>query len=365
VAGSYAASLEIELARGVLAERGQGGDVKRLAANIDCAAVLHAQAPDDPGAVVAEEVAADRRGHGRAAIHVAARYRAVAFRMAVHVHRRHELAISKGGVRKARAPLEDLPAVVGKRRDRRARSEVDLFPAALADVTDVEIAVRTVEREAPGIAQAEPDDLPRRAAAERVDPQQLAQPLVHVLGAIARIAAGASVTHTNVEPPAGIELKLAAVVIRVGLADEQQLARSRLDPTSVARAELHDARIPTLVGVVHVETVVARVLGMEGHRQQTLLATADHAVTDVEERSAQLAVDEVADPSDLLDHVEAARLRLVRSDRRHRRKAARKRADRQLLPGLLRRGRDQRRGCEERSEHSLQITRERPRRIAS
>ena len=60
-------------------------------------------------------------------------------------------------------------------------AEVDLLPCLLADIGYVQIAGCSIEREAPGIAQAVADDLPARASFRRIDPEQLAQPLVEVL----------------------------------------------------------------------------------------------------------------------------------------------------------------------------------------
>src|SRR5712691_4196227 len=103
---------EVQLAGGVLAEGGQGRDAESLASHVDGSPVLHAQAPDDPGAVVAEEVAAGRRCHSPTAVHVAAGHGAAALVVAVDVDRSDELAGSERGVRIARAALEDMPAVV-------------------------------------------------------------------------------------------------------------------------------------------------------------------------------------------------------------------------------------------------------------
>ena len=174
---------------------------------------LHAQAPDDSGAIVAEEIAAGCRGHGPTAVHVPTCHRTVAFVMAEGVNRCDEPARSERGVRIARGALKGPPPVVGECRDLGTRPVVDLFPVALSHVADVEVAVRTVEREAPGIAEPEPDDLPPSTASQRIDPEQLAELLVHVLGAIAGISGRASVTHPDVEPSARVELELAAVVI--------------------------------------------------------------------------------------------------------------------------------------------------------
>ena len=79
------------------------------------------------------------------AVHVTAGHRAAAFVMAVDVDRRDELTRSERCVRIARAALEDVPAVVREGGDLCPRPVVDLFPFALTDVADVEVAVRTIE----------------------------------------------------------------------------------------------------------------------------------------------------------------------------------------------------------------------------
>src|SRR5207247_7523975 len=119
--------------------------------------------------------------------------------------RRDELPRPERRVRVARAALEHVPAVVGQRADCGGRAVVDLLPVPLADVADVEVAVRTVEREAPRVAQAEANHLPARAALERVDPQQLPEPLCRALRAVARIAAGAAVSHADVQQPVPLD----------------------------------------------------------------------------------------------------------------------------------------------------------------
>ena len=63
---------------------------------------------------------------------------------------------------------------------------------------------------------------------QRVDPQQLAELHGHALRAVLRITGGASVAHPDVEEAVRVELQLAAVVVRVRLAHEQQLAGTRL-----------------------------------------------------------------------------------------------------------------------------------------
>src|SRR6266496_2687092 len=69
-----------------LAERGEGADVSRLAPVVDGLAVRDAQAPHDPGAVIAVEVPPARGWHRAAPIHVPAGHRAVAARVAIDLN---------------------------------------------------------------------------------------------------------------------------------------------------------------------------------------------------------------------------------------------------------------------------------------
>src|SRR5437868_182226 len=107
-------------------------------------------------------------------------------------------------------PFPAIPAVV-LAAGAPGRLEIDLLPVPLPDVGDVEVVRRTVEAEAPGVAQAEGPDLggagrgagegvARRdgvvavricgeAVAVDVDAQDLAQQGVLVLAALKRIAA--------------------------------------------------------------------------------------------------------------------------------------------------------------------------------
>src|SRR6266545_1063214 len=342
---------EVELARDVLAERRQRPDTERLAADVHRAAAVDAQAPDDSRAVVTEEVASGRRRYGPAAIDVPTGYGAGTAVVVVDVNRRDELSRSERRVRIARAALEGLPAVVRERLDLGLRPVVDLLPVSLSDVRDVEVAVRTIEREAPWIAEPERDHLPRRASAKRIDAQQLAQPLTRSLRAVARITGRAAVAHADVEAAVAVELQLSPVVVRVRLAHEEELPRSRLHAATSPRTELDYSRVPSPVRVVDVEPVVTPIVRVEGNREQTLLAAAQHAIADVEEGAAQPPVDEVSDHAALFDGVQASGLRRGRSDRRQRREAARERPDRQLLLRL--RSRNDQRGCggEERPDH--------------
>jgi hypothetical protein len=69
-------------------------------------------------------------------------------------------------------PFEEIPAVVLE-TGTAPRRDVDLLDLSLPDVADVEVPGRAVEREAPGIAQAEPDDRPTRRARRAVEAEEL------------------------------------------------------------------------------------------------------------------------------------------------------------------------------------------------
>ena len=150
----------------------------------------HPERPDDGGAVVAVEIGAVEVGHAAAAIDVAPGHGA-AVGVGVFHHGRDVPRHRAGGAaaRRVRAEgsLVEVPAVILP-ADARRRLVVNLLDLPLADVTDVEIAGRLVEREAPGVAQpVGPDLVEARDGGIRVvgrdgvrrrvdvDPQQLAQ----------------------------------------------------------------------------------------------------------------------------------------------------------------------------------------------
>src|SRR5207245_7743552 len=107
------------------------------------------------------------------------------------------------------ATLHVVPAVVDARRV--ARAVVDLFPAALADVADVDVAVRAVEAEAEGVTQTLGPVGGR--ARGRVDAQELAEHHRVVLRVLRRISAAAAVSGAGVEKPVRTEVQVATVVV--------------------------------------------------------------------------------------------------------------------------------------------------------
>src|SRR6266702_1209698 len=168
----------IELSVAVLAEGGHGRHFEQLRPHCRRTALPGLEAPDPAVAEVAEDVAAPRRRHGRAAVDVAARDRARTAVVRVDPGREDELARApeRIGAVEDGAPLVAVPAVVGQPADLRLRAEVDLLPGALADVGDPEVAGRPVEREPPRVAEPVADRLPRGPARQRIDPQQLTEP---------------------------------------------------------------------------------------------------------------------------------------------------------------------------------------------
>ena len=78
---------------------------------------------------------------------------------------------------------------------------VDLLPVALADVADVEVAGRAVEREPPRVAQAVRDDAASTASvASTFEPHDLRERPREALAVVLRVAAAAAVAVPPVEP---------------------------------------------------------------------------------------------------------------------------------------------------------------------
>ena len=244
------------------------------------------------------------------------------------------------------------PAVVTAAEARRL--VVDLLEGVLADVADQHrpgaAQPRRVEREAPGVADAERPDLVERRSRQRghadervvrrslvaagvavrdahVDAQHLAEQRAGPLRLVLWIAAGAAVAHADVEIPVRPERDLAAVVVAERLADgalrrrcegraavvgghvglrrpQQVEARVRIGDQRVGgRSEeaRHD-RVPvTGAGEVHVEPAGARVVAREGEAEQAALAAARDRRRQVQEIGAlQHAVADHPDQAALL-----------------------------------------------------------------
>ena len=204
--------------------------------------------------------------------------------------------------------LVHVPAVVLEPRAR-ARRVVDLLDVSLADVADVEVAREPIEGVAPGVAQAERDDLRRRAGTPHVEAQQLAEQAVHALRSVLGIAAGPAVARPDVETAVRAECEPAPVVVRVRLVDREEDARSRRNGARAVRPVADDARVAVRVRVVHVDESIRRVLRVERETEEALLATRRDPFPRVEEEpGAELSAVDDTDRSALFDDVEPARL---------------------------------------------------------
>src|SRR5207244_8133131 len=115
--------------------------------------------------------------------------------------------------------------------------EIDLFPCALSDIADPQVAGDPVERETPGVAEPVRPDLRSRVADrdERVvrgdgvrtvsgrpwcDPQDLSEERREGLTVALRVASAVAVTETDVAASVRAEHQLTAVGVAVGLRAE-------------------------------------------------------------------------------------------------------------------------------------------------
>ena len=247
--------------------------------------VRRAQHADEAAAVVAEEEASGVLGRergGDGTIKRRAGDRAERAGVLVGVdrvsHARHPGRIRAFGLR---------PAEV-RARDR----VVDLFPGVLADVVDVDAAVRAVDREVERVAQSAcPDRLVDAGglAEERivgrnraigVDAQHLAERRRQRL----RVAAVRVVADGDVELAVVAEMDGAAVVIR-GRAQRREIQQlhfaARGGDVGIRRARGEAAHaVVDRCGrgrVVHVHEVVGREVRIERDAEQTALARSIHA----------------------------------------------------------------------------------------
>ena len=195
-----------------------------------------------------------------------------------------------------------------------AGDHVDLLPAILPDVGDVQVARLAIERIAPRIAQPARDGLDLGPPGLlHVEPQHLRQERVGILAVPVRIVRPAAVAQPDVQLAVGAEDEVAAVVVVERLLDVEQLAL-------VIRAiVLDDARVAFAIGVVDVEAPVLGELGMKREAEQPLLRRARHAVVHVEKwLRVELAAAQDAHVAHFLDD-EQPPLRIARRERqRHR-----------------------------------------------
>src|SRR5690606_8401686 len=184
--------------------------------------------PPEPAAdEIAEDILTRERGHGCAAIDVAAGH-GLSFGARIVVHRVDEIRLARAG---GAGPLVGdlafaaIPAVVAAALD-----DVDLLARALPDVRQPQRAAFAVEREAPWIAQPPCEELgavrarrmirgAERVSGERiargafgdrvgtpavdVETQHGAEQVRRVLGAIARIARAAAVAEPDIKVAVG------------------------------------------------------------------------------------------------------------------------------------------------------------------
>jgi hypothetical protein len=122
-----------------------------------------------------------------------------------------------------------------------------------------------------------------------IEAEHLAEKLIRILPAAGgRVAAAAAVAEGHVEKAVGSELEVAAVVVAVGVRDdEEDLARAEGEEIGVAgvpRVALDDdvaigdpaGAVPVAAGVVEVDEAVRQRAGVNSHRQQAALAAVVH-----------------------------------------------------------------------------------------
>jgi len=334
----------VEVARPVDREGGEvvdvagvGNDLVRALGEIHRLPVLDAETPHLPGDEVGEEV---DPLHARrlAPVDVAAGNGAAAAVMRVDMHGIDErgiagVGIAGDGVVEDRVAFLHLPAVVLAARAA-ARLPVHLLERTLPDVGDVEIAGQGIEARPPGVAQPEGPDLvgPRPAregivvgdgvvasriagkvVAVDIDPEDLPEQGVAVLGAVVGIAATAAVAARYVEVAVvRPEPQPATIVVREGLVvgEDQQLAR-RVEDVGIAGRDgvAADFRVARGVGEIDEDVTVGLEVGMEGEPEQPLFAAGrDIAIRQVEKRrGVHRSAGKVEDPDRpgvLLDHEE-------------------------------------------------------------
>ena len=283
---------------------------------------------------------------------------------------------SSGQARAAR-PLRDTPAEVRPGPGPHGH-HVELLALVLAHVADVER--RPVERDPPGVAQAQRPDLRPSADAVRmgiagrdrvgrravdVDPQELAEQALRILGPVLRVVRAAAVPHADVEQPVGTEPESAAVVVGVRLQDHEQDRRAR-GIRLVGRRRRHPVpgdhrRAVRAARVVDVDVGHRRERRVERDPEEPALVAREHQRLEVEERFRdEGAVADDADAPGLLRDEEppaavarvddVGRLLETRRDRdeRQRSRVGRRRDDGgEAGPGETRREGEQRDGGED------------------
>src|SRR3990172_8457664 len=296
---------KVDLAGLVLAE---GRDLERSLQHLlgGDRALVDLQREETPRADITEDVDAHQVRLERAAVDIAAGDRA-AEGVVVLGDRLDEPRLVAAG-RDAVTALHDVPAVVLP-AERVAGLAVDLLPGALADVTDVEIAIGSVEAEAPGVPQPVGPDLgeplargdpPVRERVVRrdgvrfafrrigihVQAEDLAQQRLPILTVAVRIAAGSAIAKAKVEVAVRTEGQLSAVVVAVGLLNDQQHSLAvRIGGLALGgRGQLRqDGRAIGEAALVDEQASVGLEVRVEGEPQQTLFPATPDATGQVNE----------------------------------------------------------------------------------
>jgi hypothetical protein len=171
-------------------------------------------------------------------------------------------------------PFPHVPAVILAAAGGR-RLPIHLFPSRLADVADPQIARPPIEGVAPRIAQPVGPDLGQRTGrrhegvvrrdpvgrpvgGSRVDPEHLAEERPERLRVAARIAAAAAVAESYIEVSVRSEHEVAAVVVGIGLIDEQHLPPGRHVRSIARHRVLDDTCVAVDVREVDVERSAVR-----------------------------------------------------------------------------------------------------------
>ena len=162
--------------------------------------------------------------------------------MVVLGHRIREGRTAAGRGIEAVRPLADTPAEVLA-----SLRPIDLLPTVLADVANPQIAVRTVEREPPRIAQPPNEDFRARASADAgqtrtpgigredvrwgnriwrtgvdVDTDDRSEQVGALLRVVVRVSPATTVAEGRIQETVRSEFQVAAIVIDVVLIDGQQ-----------------------------------------------------------------------------------------------------------------------------------------------
>ena len=239
-------------------------------------------------AEIAEEILALQRRQRLSAIDIPTDDRAAGLMIVRHGRQRESgrVAVAVLAIR----PFHHAPAVVDAPSPAVGRAgAVDLLPVGPADLPDIQVTVRAIEAEAPGIPQAIAPDLgpcARRAherivrgyrvtrARGHVDPKHRSVQVRERLGASLVVAViGPAVAQTDVEHAVGAERHLAPVVDVARLLHAQDRGLGgRVGAVGVGRhMEQQDLGVALEVAEMHHEATAGGVVGEEGEAEKPLL----------------------------------------------------------------------------------------------